>query len=45
MGKGDKSARKGKIWRGSHGNARPKASNASSAPKTETATTTATAKS
>ncbi len=24
MGKGDRRTRRGKIWRGSHGNARPK---------------------
>ncbi|HMQ61232.1 MAG TPA: 30S ribosomal protein THX [Flavilitoribacter sp.] len=24
MGKGDKKTRRGKIWRGSHGNSRPK---------------------
>jgi len=24
MGKGDKRSKRGKIWRGSHGNARPK---------------------
>ena len=24
MGKGDKKTKKGKIWRGSHGNTRPK---------------------
>lgn len=24
MGKGDKKSRRGKIWRGSHGNSRPK---------------------
>lgn len=24
MGKGDKRSKKGKIWRGSHGNSRPK---------------------
>jgi 30S ribosomal protein S31 len=24
MGRGDKRSRKGKIWRGSHGNTRPK---------------------
>lgn len=41
MGKGDKRSRKGKIWRGSHGNSRPKATNASSAPAT---VATATAK-
>lgn len=28
MGRGDKKTRRGKIWRGSHGNSRPKKSNA-----------------
>ena len=28
MGKGDKRSRRGKIWRGSFGNSRPKAVNA-----------------
>ncbi|GAB5552320.1 MAG: hypothetical protein Sapg2KO_19110 [Saprospiraceae bacterium] len=27
MGKGDKRSRKGKIWRGSYGNARPRKGN------------------
>lgn len=29
MGKGDRRSRKGKIWRGSYGNARPRKSNKS----------------
>jgi 30S ribosomal protein S31 len=33
MGKGDKRSKKGKIWRGSYGNSRPKATSAHSAPK------------
>jgi ribosomal small subunit protein bTHX len=32
MGKGDKSTRKGKIWRGTHGNARPRKKTAAAAP-------------
>lgn len=33
MGRGDKRTRKGKIWRGSFGNSRPKPSNPPYAPK------------
>lgn len=32
MGRGDRRTRKGKIWRGSFGNSRPKASKATTAP-------------
>jgi 30S ribosomal protein S31 len=33
MGRGDKKTRKGKIWRGSHGKARPKAKTRKPAPR------------
>jgi 30S ribosomal protein S31 len=32
MGKGDKRSKRGKIWRGSYGNSRPKASKPASQP-------------
>lgn len=32
MGKGDKRSKRGKIWRGSFGNSRPKASQATPGP-------------
>ena len=34
MGKGDRRSRKGKIWRGSYGNARPKKGKAKTAKNT-----------
>jgi 30S ribosomal protein S31 len=34
MGKGDKKSRRGKIWRGTFGKRRPRASNARPAAKT-----------
>lgn len=33
MGRGDKRTRKGKIWRGSYGNSRPKMKNIETAKK------------
>lgn len=35
MGKGDKRSKRGKIWRGSFGNSRPKAVNTAPAPASE----------
>ncbi|MEM6379050.1 MAG: 30S ribosomal protein THX [Bacteroidota bacterium] len=35
MGKGDRRSRKGKIWRGSYGNARPKKAKKGTATETK----------